>query len=129
MKRIILLFTIFAFGHLALAQNQTPVIVAKLPLGESVFLQNQYSIKFEKVIQDSRCPTNVDCVWPGEAKILLHLKKDGLLQEKKEIKLAGNNKMHSFSYGNKEIKIYNLAPYPASAAEKEKLAYYLQIDF
>ncbi len=129
MKKVILLVAIFAFCNVALAQNQPPVIVAKLPLGESVFLKNGYTLKFEKVIQDSRCPTNVDCVWQGEAKVLLLLKKDDILQEKKEIKLGGNNKEVSFTYGNKEIKIYNLAPYPASAAEKETLDYYLQIDF
>ncbi len=129
MKKFILLFAILAVSNLAFTQNQPPVIVAKLPLGESVFLENGFSLKFEKVIQDSRCPTNVDCVWQGEAKVLLHLKKDAALQEEKEIKLGGNNKTIRFSYGNKEIKIYNLAPYPASTAEKENLEYYLQIDF
>ncbi|HLA73373.1 MAG TPA: hypothetical protein VK624_17825 [Steroidobacteraceae bacterium] len=43
-----------------------------LALGESVGIeQKNVIVKFEKVIEDSRCPMNARCVWEGNARIAL----------------------------------------------------------
>jgi hypothetical protein len=39
-----------------------------LPLGEKVFIESEnLLIRFDEVVEDSRCPTGLECVWAGEA--------------------------------------------------------------
>lgn len=43
-----------------------------LALGESVGIERKNVIvKFEKVIEDSRCPMNARCIWEGNARIAI----------------------------------------------------------
>jgi len=50
----------------------TPVIAVKIPLGETVNVDG-VKICFKEVVEDSRCPTNVDCIWAGRVKILVEI--------------------------------------------------------
>jgi hypothetical protein len=39
-----------------------------LSLGEKVFIESEnLLIRFDEVVEDSRCPRGVECVWAGEA--------------------------------------------------------------
>ena len=43
-----------------------------LALGESVGIeQKSVVVKFEQVIEDSRCPMNARCIWEGNARIAI----------------------------------------------------------
>jgi hypothetical protein len=45
-------------------------------LGDSIPLDGTpYSVAFEKVIEDSRCPAASTCVWEGNARILIMLRE------------------------------------------------------
>jgi hypothetical protein len=47
-----------------------------LALGDSIPLDGTpYSVVFEKVIDDSRCPTGTTCVWEGNAQIQIMLRE------------------------------------------------------
>jgi len=50
-----------------LTHNQTAIIESE-----------NLSIKFVNVAEDSRCPVGVQCVWPGQAKIELEIKRKDL---------------------------------------------------
>lgn len=41
-----------------------------IPLGQTV-QQDGHAIRFVEVIEDSRCPADVDCVWEGRAKVAI----------------------------------------------------------
>ena len=62
-------------------------------------------IKFVGVSEDSRCPTNVNCIWAGNAKILLEIFQDTLsintALEPKNIEVNGY-----------QIELKSVSPYP-----------------
>lgn len=126
MKKLILIFLVGLLGQAGLAQSKTPTIVAKLPLGESLQWK-EYSVNFKRVTEDSRCPSDATCVWQGQAKVVLLLKKNGKIEAEKEIVVGPKNKDVSFRFGEKEIEIHNIAPYPTQAT-KANLDYYLQVN-
>lgn len=49
------------------------------------------SIRFKEVISDSRCPKDVTCIWPGEAKVLVELLQDGRVCGEEVIVVQNNN--------------------------------------
>lgn len=132
MKKIFLIAFVLGFSFLMQAQQQKttpPVIVQKVPLGKSISVHNDYSIDFLKVTEDSRCPKGVECVWAGQAKVLLLICKDGKEIEKKEVLLpnfSGEEPAEINVTDSKKVYIYPLKPYPTPET-KNKLAYYLQI--
>lgn len=42
-----------------------------LGFGESVQIDRDLTIEFTSLVEDSRCPLNANCVWAGNARILL----------------------------------------------------------
>ena len=81
MKRIIVLLLITISYNLYSQDSlavETPVIVTKLLNGSRLNVSN-VSIDFKEVINDSRCPKNVNCVRAGEAKVLVSVYLDGKL--------------------------------------------------
>ena len=56
----------------ALIKLETPFA---LKIGASAKLVN-WSVTFVRVVSDSRCPPNVDCVWAGDAMIELRVTRD-----------------------------------------------------
>jgi hypothetical protein len=39
------------------------------PKEQAVFVQPQFNVEFVRVVEDSRCPSDVTCVWAGEVKV------------------------------------------------------------
>jgi len=49
-----------------------------LAVGEEVFTTDgNLAIRFERVRQDSRCPTDVECPWAGDGEVVLRLQPVG----------------------------------------------------
>jgi hypothetical protein len=107
-----------------------PVIVAKISLGETVNFEDG-SITFLKVIEDSRCPKDVDCIWAGQAKVLVAIESNGTTTEKELI-------FHGINFGTahentlfvSETKTYigyRLSPYPLTTEHADKRNYRLKI--
>eukprot|EP00657_Telonema_sp_P-1_P004455 TRINITY_DN20311_c0_g1_i1.p1 TRINITY_DN20311_c0_g1~~TRINITY_DN20311_c0_g1_i1.p1 ORF type:complete len:118 (-),score=31.44 TRINITY_DN20311_c0_g1_i1:150-503(-) len=59
-------FSTIAFGQDS--PTQAPKIAIKVTKGETITLDG-IKIKFAEVLEDSRCPTNVNCIWAGRAKV------------------------------------------------------------
>ena len=85
-----------------------------LHYGQSTQIQyrDEFIIKFQEVVEDSRCPIDVDCVWEGNAKIILTItQKDYILNstlEPTEIYFSGKE---GIQY---RIKLISVSPYPKS---------------
>ena len=132
MKKMILLIGIIGMSFSIQAQQKTtpPVIVKKLELGKSLQVHKEFSFDFIKVTEDSRCPTGVECVWPGQAKVVVMWCKDGKEIGQKEITLNANplqsEPIEVAITKTKSVFIYQLNPYPTSS-EKENLDYSLQV--
>tara|TARA_R100000935_G_scaffold27623_1_gene47815 strand:+ start:3281 stop:3673 length:393 start_codon:yes stop_codon:yes gene_type:complete len=90
------------------------------------------SVRFIKVVSDSRCPKDVTCIWAGEAKVLISISENGKEIEEKIISIRdANNLILNFEdsemlYSLNAIELY---PYPTSKHKIEDSEYCLKIQF
>ncbi len=69
-------------------------------------------VKFLEVVEDSRCPKDVDCVWAGNAKVKFELSRKG--KETKIVELNTGLGDRSAVYEGYEITIMDLLPHRSS---------------
>ncbi|RMA65888.1 hypothetical protein [Ulvibacter antarcticus] len=104
---------------------EVPKIVVKVPMGETVQFQKA-SVNFIKVLEDSRCPTDVTCVWAGQVKILVEVKEKGKAAVQKEILFKGSVDTTLVASEGYKLKGVSLSPYPTSETQG-KLDYVLLV--
>ncbi|MGO3182443.1 MAG: hypothetical protein ACTIJ9_06385 [Aequorivita sp.] len=125
---IIVLFSSFAFGQEEIPE--TPKIGIKVPKGETVVL-NDVSIKFLEVVEDSRCPEDVDCIWAGRAIVKVAVVANGKTTEKTMIfgavKTDEEKNTNLYNSQNFDINGLKLAPYPTSKSSGKDTGYTLLI--
>jgi hypothetical protein len=109
-----------------------PVIVAEpgvafsLPVGKTVTINgNGTRITFRQVREDSRCPTDVTCVWAGDARIDVTISRNGSSDETGVLSLAAPNNV--ISSGDLQIRFVGLAPAPRHADGDAPRAYVAQL--
>ena len=73
------------------------------------------TVRFDSVLEDSRCPEGVDCIWSGNAKI--RLKPSKQKQTPATIELNTDAGAKSSPYLNYEIKLVGLKPRPKADAK------------
>jgi len=86
-----------------------------LSVGESVEIAGEdLSITFEDVIEDSRCPKDVECIWEGRAVIALRITKAGTSHD---ITLTepGLSEQYSTETFQDYKFSFQLEPYPVEA--------------
>jgi len=84
-----------------------------LYLGQEAHLPDEnLLVTFLDVLEDSRCPTQVDCAWSGQAIILIQVQLSGLTPAKYELNDNPPLKADTASYVKYNIKFVKLDPYP-----------------
>lgn len=97
-----------------------------LPIGKEASIKGaDLRIGFEDVIEDNRCPLDVNCVWEGQAEILVKLVYEGetyriVLSEPGLTDFAVDT-FHEYVIG------YHLEPYPQDAADISEEDYSLRL--
>jgi hypothetical protein len=89
----------------------------KIKYGQVLTVKGEgLKVKFDSVPEDSRCPTDVKCVWEGDAKILIGVKRG---QAKAfTIELHTNGRFNQTGkYQNYIIKLIAVNPYPKTSAK------------
>lgn len=125
------LLTLLLFISLSgFSQNvEAPLIVTKIKSGDTLKNGN-YSISFLEVTEDSRCPSDVTCIWEGRAKVKVHIENNGNTEEKEILfkgKSLGNEKEHIIFKTEKSMIIARqLTPYPVSS-NSGKREYVLEV--
>lgn len=130
----LLLITFLLSTPILMSQENTkaspPVIVAKVALGDTVVFEKS-SITFSEVLEDSRCPSDVTCVWAGQAKVIAKIKTEKGTIEKELIfhgtSFGSESENTLFNSGAKKYIGYRLSPYPKSTIHKDKRDYFLEI--
>lgn len=110
---------------------ESPKIAIKILLGETITLEN-HTIKFIKVLEDSRCPENTTCIWAGRARVLVEVSEKGNEKIEKtlifgKVKPGESDDKKLFSYNNSKVIGLNLSPYPNSKEAVEGAAYILLV--
>jgi hypothetical protein len=112
------LFAFFASSFLYLFAQQ-PRKAEVIRLGQEFNLKiNQeamiegegLAVAFESVLEDSRCPEGVDCIWSGNAKIRIRSSKQKQTPATTELNTDAGPK--SSLYLNYEIRLVELKPRP-----------------
>lgn len=70
-------------------------------------------ITFKRVLEDSRCPVDVTCVWAGDAKIEITISRNGAADETRILSITPPN--HEATVGNLRIRFVSFAPVPRQA--------------
>ena len=71
------------------------------------------SITFKRVLDDSRCPVDVTCVWAGDARIEVTISRSGAADDTRILSITPPK--HEAVVGNLRIRFVSLAPIPRQA--------------
>ena len=125
---IFILFSSFAIG-----QNdpiKTPIIGVKVPLDGSIVLKD-VSIKFVEIVEDSRCPREVNCIWAGRAIVKVEVTANGKKAEKTlifgEVRPGEEKNTNLYSSSEFAINGLTLNPYPTENTASEDTEYVLLV--
>jgi len=116
------------------SQNIPPSIDTEITLlnyNQSVNI-GDVSLKFEKVLSDSRCPSDVNCVRAGEAIVVIGVYNKGEYIYKKEVIIDASatlSNSNNLIFDSDTIKVFSskLFPYPKASEAKDFDKYYLEI--
>jgi hypothetical protein len=79
--------------------------------GEQVVVDDgRLTVGFQDVTEDSRCPTDAQCVWAGEATVVLRLWEQG--REPAQVTLRTTEGKQTGTYGAYSVALRNLDPKP-----------------
>jgi len=116
MKKHLLIIFLFvtAIGFSQDKPVEVPKILVKIAVGETITFKKA-AVKFLKVVEDSRCPADVNCIWEGQAIVLVEVTEIG--KESRQVELFYGKKMYNVILSSKgySIKGMSLTPYPPSA--------------
>ena len=111
MKTLILtIIMLLGIGGIAAAQT-TDTITLK-PGQQKTTARAHLKIKFLNVVEDSRCPTDVNCIWAGNAKIKIRV--TGLGSGPKTFELNTSMGPKGDQFDGWAINLESLTPAPKS---------------
>ena len=89
-----------------------PGVAFFLHIGETAVIKgSETRVTFRQVTEESRCPTNVTCVWAGDARIDVLLSPEQGAAESRVLSLTPLDK--EARIGDLVIRFVGLAPYPS----------------
>lgn len=113
MRKILLLLVLtFSFGALFHADARATQKVSILINKQKTVVRNKLTIKFASLVEDSRCPTDAQCIQAGSARIKIEV-GDGKTGAK-SFEINTDAAPQIVSYNGYEIKLTDLNPKPAS---------------
>ena len=118
--KYIFILTIILVSNFGFAQKtvEVPTIAFKVALGETVQLDG-VSFSLTEILEDSRCPSDVTCVWAGRAKVNVAIEendKDGTTQT---ILFQNSKQPILLETQTHRYRAIKLTPYPTSAIKNE----------
>lgn len=88
---------------------------------EKPIVKNKLRLRFLDVIEDSRCPEGTNCIWAGNAKIKVQIRKPG--GPPKIFELNTGMAEQSVTIEGYEVKLTALTPHPKADTQMKKAAY------
>ena len=111
---------ILLFGGLsAVSAKQTQEL--SVQINKEATSTGGVTVKFLELIEDSRCPTDTNCIWAGNAKIKVEVTKPG--HKAKTLTLNTRVNPQSVLFGGYQIKITGLTPEPRTNIRIRKDGY------
>src|SRR4029079_775968 len=111
---------VLLLSNLGCAQLQAPAVIVEpglsfaLAPGQTAEIKRyDKRITFRQVREDSRCPTDVTCVWEGDAKVEVVISRAGAPDELRILSIKAPD--NTTTVGNLRIKFVGLTPVPRQA--------------
>ena len=82
------------------------------------------SVTFQKVLEDSRCPVDVTCIWAGLAEVSLQVSVSG---QEREISLSTSPPENSAVFENYTFWLILVRPVPRSDQSTDRSAYVVTV--
>ena len=84
-----------------------------------------HALRFDSVVEDSRCPANTSCVWEGRAKIQLTASSPTGASESAILTVPPSGAMRdgetaTWEIGGVVVDLLALSPYPGSEADENE---------
>jgi len=113
MRKILLVLVLtLCFGAFLQASAHQRQRVSVLINKRKTVVKNKLTIKFAALLEDSRCPTDVQCIQAGRAKITIEVSGGKIAA--KNFEISTDDAPQTISYGGYEIGLTDLNPKPAS---------------
>jgi hypothetical protein len=82
-------------------------------------------VTLERVLEDSRCPQGVNCVWAGNARVTVGLSGPG--GKPARVELNTNVEPRRQSYLRYEVELLGLSPYPKEGQKVDGKSYSVRL--
>ncbi len=83
-----------------------------LSIGQSAQIEGEnLQVRFEEVLEDSRCPTGATCIWEGRVSLAVEIKDNGSPYKMVLIQSGMNNQYVSETYEEYQLT-FKVNPYP-----------------
>ena len=82
------------------------------------------SVTFQEVLEDSRCPVDVTCIWAGLAKVSLQVSVSG---QERELSLSTSPPENSAVFENYTFWLISVRPVPRSDQNMDRSAYVVTV--
>ncbi|MFC2128246.1 hypothetical protein ACFLRR_00075 [Bacteroidota bacterium] len=89
--------------------------------------ENNISIKLDSILNDSRCPASVDCIWAGNAEVKYIFTQNDIENTIILNTLGGSNFKSDTIITGYTIELINLYPYPEEPGEIGQGNYYSDV--
>ncbi|CAM2862441.1 hypothetical protein [Flavobacterium frigoris] len=116
---------------------QTDQNIRSLKITQKKCLKNKGTkLILKEVLSDSRCPEGVQCIWAGEAKVVVSVYEGKKFVKDEELVISGKNEqinkdwfMSYLPFSQKNIKSINIVPYPKEGVKINPKEYYIKIGY
>lgn len=127
MKKVLFIFSVASLiiSCQVLAQNQDLADSTFLVPLEKSITKARVTITLAAVLEDSRCPRNITCMWEGKAVVELNVREPG--QESQKMTVVFQNQSQSIIARTKHtvFTALRLLPYPSDSGTNT--AYQLEV--
>lgn len=125
MKRsiVVMLYVVLAAGGVPAFANRIDEV--EVQINRQVRSTGGLKIAFIELVEDSRCPADVQCVWAGNAKIKVRVTRNG---RSKILELDTMTKGMAPNYGNYRLRLKALSPELRSNVRIDRNAYRATIE-
>lgn len=132
MKKIILLITLFLSISIVAQKKET--ILKSISFSQKLVKKKGMQLVLRKVINDSRCPEGVNCIWAGECEIQVAIFKNQKLVSEENVLLSPklykeNIRWFSKYYPKLKITEIGVLPYPKTDVVIDPKDFFVRIIF
>ena len=118
------LLVLFGFGSFSAVSAKQPERVS-VKINRSVAAKGGIKIKFVELVEDSRCPTDTNCIWAGNAKIKVRVTKNG---RSKDLEMNTGLDPKEVSFAGYSFRLVGLTPEPRSNIRINRNGYVAKIE-